>query len=557
MKIMFFVNGNRALRTAAALGCYCLRLKFVIITVMKKIFLPVLFLTFFCPGAFCAPAERYVMFFAESADMPKAVAQKIFASNRFCLTAPFDRREQMSPEIEELVSLGKIEPSLALEPEPVLSLLASIYSAGAKGQRGFSDYIDDNFESFEAYSGRRSFGMFLSSSRVSHNILYYFAQKNLSWINVDNASEKIYGAYSVDGVTSFFLYKNFPYARKDVMKWLEARKENFIPVLLTKKHLANAELMSYVIDLFDKSAYIKPASPMFVSAERKNLIEENRTLQFESVQVKASVINKLCGAASFVNDYKNSGNFNGLFYSNALNELVYLCNYKLLRGLAANKAESERMFDAAYANIFRLLGAKAPSDAELKASSGDRAQNAEEENAPHASIAASGENGASITCDGIISGAEIYVKDNSTFVKIVFENGLWNDKAGYIDVYIDMNNFENAGSTAMLAGLKGFLAPDSAWEYALRITESRAFLYRHSASEKPVLAAEFPVVGCEVSIPQKLMRGNPVNWGYQIITVSKKEDGDKIIDFLNPSSQPKSDLLNQKPFQVAAVRLNR
>jgi hypothetical protein len=469
---------------------------------------------------------------------------------------PFDRRQPMKPEIEELVSLGKIEPSMALEPEPVLSLFAFVYSAGSRGQKGFTDYMDDNFSAFENYANRSGFGMFLSSSWVSHNILYYFAQKNLPWINADNLSEKIYGVCSIDGVASFFVHKNFPKTQKDAMKWLEDRKEKFIPVLLTKKHLANAELMIYLIELFDSSVYIKPASPLFVSVEKRNLIEENSGLEFESMHLKSPIMNKLYGASLFISDYKKSGDFREHLYADALNEFVYLCNYDLLKGAAINKTESIRMFDAAYANIFRLLGGQIPSEAELKNAALTVGENAQEETVLQTAIAASGENGVSITNDGVIKGAKISIKNNSVAVKILFENGLWDEKNAFIDVYIDMNNFENAGATSMLSELKGFLAPDSAWEYALRITDSRAFFYRHSA-EKPVFVSELPVTKCEVSIPQKLMRGNPVNWGYQIIAVSKEEDGEKIVDFLNVSSQSKNDLLSQKPFQISALRLKR
>ncbi|MDR2192078.1 MAG: hypothetical protein LBO62_04295 [Endomicrobium sp.] len=515
----------------------------------------ILLLCFFYVSAFCAE-ERYVIFFAESADLPKPVAEKLYHSKRFCLVAPFKRDEQLKPEIEELVSMGKIELSLSFDPEPVLPILASVYSAGAKGNKGFSDYILDNFNAFESNANRRDFGIFLKSAWVSHNILYYFAAQKLSWINADNASEKIYGAHLIDGVAAFFLHKNFPSSQKDVMKWLGSKKEKFIPVLLTKKHLANAEFMTYVIELFDKSAYIKPSSPLFVSSVKRDLIEENSSLQFDAAPVKTSVMNKLSGAVSFVSDYKKSDDFNEQFYYNALNELVYLCNYQLLKGLASNKTESVRMFDAAYSNVFRLLGGQTPSEYKLNADKSDLSKASQEEEVFQTSVAASGENSVSITNEGIIKGTEIYLKGDYTAVKILFENALWDEKIDYADVYIDMNNFENAGTTAMLADLKGFLDPDSAWEYALRITSSRASLYRHSA-ERPVFVSEFPVEQCEVLIPKKFMRGNPLNWGYQIIAVSKKDGESKIVDFLNPSSQSKSDFINQKPFQIRAVRLKK
>lgn len=46
------------------------------------------------------------------------------------------------------------------------------------------------------------------------------------------------------------------------MKWLESKKENnIVPVLLTKKTFADVKLMEYLIDAFDNSKYIIPATP--------------------------------------------------------------------------------------------------------------------------------------------------------------------------------------------------------------------------------------------------------------------------------------------------------
>jgi len=276
---------------------------------MKKTLLAVLILAFFCGGAFGA-AERYIIFFAESADLPKAVAEKMLVSKRFCLVMPFNHQESLKPEIEELVSLGKIEPSLSLEPEPVLPLLASVYSVGAKGQKGFSDYISGNFNAFENYANRLSFGMFLKSAWVSHNIMYYFAAQKLSWINVDNAAEKIHGAYLIDGVASFFPHKNFPLAQKDVMKWLEARKETFIPVLLTKKHLSNDEFMAYIIELFDR---------------RGNQVKLLEILELREVQGRLSAI--VTRMTTLAAGTSTSLNVTNLRYDEQIPEGVFTTNY--------------------------------------------------------------------------------------------------------------------------------------------------------------------------------------------------------------------------------------
>jgi hypothetical protein len=49
-------------------------------------------------------------------------------------------------------------------------------------------------------------------------MLYYFVGLNLSWINADNIEENISGAYDIDGVVVFSLYKNFPCNQKKCYK---------------------------------------------------------------------------------------------------------------------------------------------------------------------------------------------------------------------------------------------------------------------------------------------------------------------------------------------------
>jgi hypothetical protein len=503
--------------------------------------------------------ERYIIFFTENADIPKPVVDKIYFSKRFCLAVPFETKAPIPETLEELVSCGKIEPAASFNPEPVFPILASVYSSVPKKQQSqnggdFSRYVSANFESFETGANRARFGVFLKSGDVSHNILYYFSGAKLPWINADNIDSPRKGACLIDGVTVFSLYTDFPSAQKDVMKWLQSKKDVFIPVLLSKKHLANSELMSYVVDLFDSSAYIKPASPLFLSENKYALMENQDAAQFKQPEVKSSVMRKLYSAAAVISDYGAGGNFDSLFYDNAVSELVYLCSYASVKSASSGKTEGIRMFDAAYANIFRLLGSAVPQDDGLASADKENLYKGTEDVA-HTSLSAGG-NSVSITNDGITKGAEISAKNGFTEFKIIFESGQWNEKAAFADVYIDMNNLENAGATAMLDGVKGFLSPDSAWEYALRIYDSKAFLYRDS-SDKPALIAELPVTDCSVSVPQKLIRGNPINWGYQIITVSNENGVFKIIDFLSQSSQPKSDSLNQKPFQIPAVRLKK
>ncbi|MDR1695848.1 MAG: hypothetical protein LBR69_04375 [Endomicrobium sp.] len=524
---------------------------------MKKI-LTLLFVLLFSGVSFAA-GERYIVFFAETADISQTVIDKILSSKRFCISVPVNPSEKLPEHLEELVFWGKAEPSLAFDPEPVFPVLATVYSGGTSKSgknAAFGDYVSANLGSFEENINKERFGIFLKSGLVSHNVLYYFSGLRLAWINVGNAEEKFNGIRNIDGINAFSLYRDFPNDKNKVMKWLGTKTESVIPVLLTKRQLNNYELMSYLADTFDKSKFIKPAVPLYIAGLKSDLIAADDSASFGQVSVKSGIMSKLYAAAAMINDYKDSKDFIEDFYKSAQSELVYLCSADLLRGLSQNKIMSVRMFDAAYANIPRLLGTQFSEEKEKDqvqpGEKGDLLPSAEEVSRTDVKEIPGG---IVITSSGVLTEAGVISKDNFVRVGMVFEGeeGVWNDKAEYVDMYIDMNGLDGAGSTSMIPETKGFLTPDSGWEYAVRIFPDKALLYRNT-NEGPSLITEVPVSGGAFSIPQKYVRGNPVNWGFQFIAVSESKE---IIDFLNQSLQSDGSILAVKPFQIPAVRIKK
>ena len=452
---------------------------FGIIIPMRKMLLLFIAVLFFAALPSAADG-RHIVFFAESSDIPEAVADRILSSKRFCMAISVVAGSSIPAAIEELVSLGRLEPSLVFEPEPVFPILATVYSSSEKksDRQGFNDFVTGGISAFETSANREKFGVFLNSGNVSHNILYYFAGLNLSWVNIGNMEGSFKGVYKIDGITTFSMYKNFPTAQKDIMKWLEARKETVIPVLLTKKHLRNVDFMKSLIDTFDRSQHIKPAVPLYVSLVKHDMIAEKDAVSFELLSVRPTVMTKLYSAVSFINAYRNSNDFLEYSYKNAQSELVYLCSYDLLKGVSANKTASQRMFDAAFSNIYRLLGAEAPSDKELYAKKPDIAGGdlyAGTEEVIHTEVTAIN-GGVSVENDGIVKNLTVVSNEGGINIGLSFESGQWDEKIAYVDIYIDMNNLEGAGSTAMLSGINGFLTPDSAWEYALRVSKDTVLL---------------------------------------------------------------------------------
>jgi hypothetical protein len=513
----------------------------------------------------CFSAEkRYVVFFAETADISNAVVDKIALSHRFCIVVPQDCKSTVYENLESLISVGKIEPALYLFPEPVLPIFAEISNINFKKNKNgiFENYISDILSSFINNRNKEHFGMFLSSAKMSHDLLYYFSGLGLSWINVDNIEENIYGAYYVDGIAIFSLYKNFPHSQQEVMKWLESKHEDVVPILLTKKHLQDIKFMEYIISLFDGTKYIKPATPLYITRVENTMLQK-KDISFEKVFLNPNIFEKLQLAAEAINNYADTSSFSKIIYSNAQSELVYLCEQDVLKKASSDSTHGKRMFDAAYNNIYRLLGLQTKGLLDTK--NIDEKQTVPTVDIQKASTTLiNGQTsvevvpgGVSIYNDGLLKSAQIISTDNTIKIEFSFIDDIgWRNEISFIDFYIDLNGISGIGGSSFIHGVSGFLAADSGWEYALRIYRDKAVLYKHSVDGAAIIS-NFIVNDNSVSIPTKYIRGNPDKWGLQAIVVSENANEKTIIDFFNQGSKTKAELLPAKPFQAPLVRYKR
>ncbi|MDR1433789.1 hypothetical protein [Candidatus Endomicrobiellum devescovinae] len=504
--------------------------------------------------------SRHIVFFAETSDISSVVIDKIALSNRFCMVVPQDSRASITESLEELISVGKIELALSLDPEPILPLLAEVSNANFKKKYNkngiFENYISDNLSLFVNNSNKENFGMFLSSAKMSHELLYYFSDLGLYWVNVDNIEGNVCGAYYVDGIAAFSLYKSFPYSQQEVMKWLESKSEEIIPVLLTKKHLQNVKFMEYIIRLFDASKYIKPATPLYIAKVKNNMLQQ-KDIFFEKVILNPDIDEKLQSAAKSLSNYADSSSFSKTIYSNAQNELVYLCGQDVLNGVSSDSISGRRMFDAAYNNIYRLLGLQTKGLQDSKNIDKQTAPSVDMQNTANASSVQTSveiiSGGVSIYNEGLLRLVQIASKGNVIKINLSFNGVGWNEEVSFVDFYIDLNGISGMGGSSFIYGVSGFLVADSGWEYALRIYKDKAILYKYSVDGASIIS-NLAVNDNSVSIPTKYIRGNPVKWGFQAIVVSENMGKKTIVDFLNQTSKSKYEILSLKPFQAPLVR---
>jgi hypothetical protein len=524
----------------------------------KKVFFAIIFLS---SNSFCAQS-RYIIFFANTPEVPNAVLDKITLSDRFCMVVPQDSNTTIPENFEGLISVGKVELAICLFPEPILPVFAEVSNANFKknNKNGiFENYISDNLSSFIKNINKKSFGMFLSSAKMSHDLLYYFAESGLSWVNVDNIEENICGAYYVDGITIFSLYKDLPYSQQEVVKWLESKcNEAIVPVLLTKKHLQNVKFMEYIIGLFDSSKYIKPTTPLYIAKVKDNILQQ-RGISFEKVSLNPNIFEKIQSVAQALTNYMDSPSFSETVYSNAQSELVYLCEQDVLRKVSSDSVSARRMFEAAYNNIYRLLDLQtknfndSKNVAEEMIDSIVDTQNTTDTLRGQTSVEVI-PGGVSIYNDGLLKFIQIISKDNMIKINFSFNDGdIWKEEVSFIDFYIDLNGISGMGGTYFIGGVTGFLVADSGWEYALRIYADKAILYKHSVDGAAIIS-NLIVNDNSVSIPTKYIRGNPGKWGFQAIVVSENAGQKAVVDFFNQCPKTKNELLSAKPFQVPLVR---
>jgi hypothetical protein len=482
---------------------------------IKKLIHVVLFIFLNC-AAF-GERNRYIAFFAESPDILQTVVDKMLLSERFCMTVLTNPIIGISENLEKLVSRKKIELTV---------------------------------------TNRNAFDIFLNFAEASHNILCCFAGLSLSCINADNIEENISGAYDIDSVAVFSLYKNFPYNQKDVIKWLETKRENIIPVLLTRRHLQDAKFMEYLIDFFDNSSRVKPVMPLHITEVEKNMLQQ-KNVRFKQFLANVELMEKLYSVISLIYNYADFPGFKEYAYKhNALSELTCFCSPDLLRNTSVDKSGRKKIFDATCWNICYLLGVVYPEDrksdnsahavqtGERDVSVSDRQQ----------SVVDNISNGIAIYNKGLLKLIKVVSENNNIKINFYFEDEKWNESIVFIDFYIDLNNVCGAGATSLLEGINGFLTTGSGWEYALRIYKGKAVLYKHSLDGASIVS-NLPVNGASVLIPQKYIRGNPVNWGYQAVVVSEVDGKKFITDFLNQGAKAKEVVLSEKPFQLSAVRL--
>jgi len=133
-----------------------------------------------------------------------------------------------------------------------------------------------------------------------------------------------------------------------------------------------------------------------------------------------------------------------------------------------------------------------------------------------------------------------------------------------IDIYVDLNGQPYVGTPVLLAGRGLSAAPADAWEYALSLNGTAAWLYRTQSGGTYEAAGTFSLVfegnNIHITLPREIMRGSPRRWGYQVLTMAYDQRSPQenavplqagkpgshtppVYDLIDPLDMPQSQLL--------------
>lgn len=489
--------------------------------------------------------NKTVVFFAESFDGISAkVIQKIGSSDKFCLAAAFDENKYIKQNIQDLINSYKIEPMLnMIEPYfPLIYKEINVSSSMSFDKTKKCEDILKNYKTvYRDTFSRYKHGLYLKGSAFNDEILNMFYKNNILWTMAQSEEEYQKGLFLKDGVALFVPYKNFTTSETKIKQWFNSTDNaNVVPVILTSWHIKNEQFMLALINFVNKNSSIDvqlPINAAFYGYNSKT-IKNNILLKSLSSVPKENLL-KLYLANKEIEEYGNNKN-NDEVYTILCDELSNMYSYNVINGIINNNQNSIKLFDISYTNIFRMLNKKVPNLNEFQNILADK--NSMAGNDGFCNFVKKGNSIVINNDGGFFTTFSIYKSDDG--VRFQTDSDL--NSADSIDIYIDMNNIAYTGSQKMLKPVNAFVIPENSWEFAIRITKEKIYIYKHLA-DKAELIETMPNENeiCDIKISSNILKGNPYNWNYQVVAV---KDGE-VLDFIEKKDK-KDKMFKSLPLQI-------
>ena len=381
----------------------------------------------------------------------------------------------------------------------------------------------------------------------------------IAWSNGQISDQNKWGYFENKFLVINALQEKFDNAG-DFLKWAGAQNNEVVAVVFKDKFQVTSDFLSELGKKLSGRNDIEMITPQRLMSEYEPLIQVNGEwdLAFDpSPWLKnPDLWYKLSIARSEIEKYKNSGSAKINTLDKLKDELYFLYRYDFLaRAHESQDSDDYHIFQAGLNNIYSLMDKK-EADAEGGYVQALSVQS--DTSSFHTEVTA-----ASITFYNA-GYPDTAAKLKSFRIELTKDKVIYNVQldsavaaAGTaIDIYMDLNNIPGAGLARLLPDADAFMRPQDAWEYALRIENSRAGLYIASRFNANLVKTFGVKDSYTVEVPRSMLRGNPLKWGYQAVTLKKNTRSNKyeISDFLCSDASSRARILENKPLQLNAFR---
>jgi len=493
--------------------------------------------------------NKTVVFFAETFDgVSTKVIQKIGSSDKFCLAVAFDENKYIKQNIQDLINSYKIEPMLnIIEPYfPLIYKEINISSSISFDKSKKCEDLLKNYKTiYRSTFSKYKHGLYLKGSAFNDEILKILYKYNILWTMAQSEEDSQKGLFIKNGVALFVPYKNFTTSETKIKQWFNSiDNARVIPVILSSWHIKDEQFMLALINFINKNNTLDvelPINAAFYGYNSKT-IKNNISLKSLSSIPKENLL-KLYLANKEIEEYGNNKK-NDEVYTILCDELSNMYSYNVINGILNNNQNSIKLFDISYTNIFRMLNKKTPNLNEFQNILVDKNSMAATDG--FCKFVKKG-NSIVINNDGSYF-TTFSVYKNNDFVR--FQSDVDLSTIDSVDIYIDMNNIAYTGSQKMLKPVNAFVVPENSWEFAIKITKEKIYIYKYLA-DKAELIESMPNENenCDIKITSNILKGNPFNWNYQVVVI---KDGE-VADFIE-KKEKKDKMFKMLPLQISMYK---
>lgn len=482
---------------------------------------------------------KNIVFFAETFEnVPEKVLSRMERCDKFCLSAPFDTAKYINRNIQRLITARKIEPTVKIS-EPYFPLISTeiVLSSSTvlNMTEDFKQFLQNYKDSYRSTFEKNKHGMFLSGSVLDDDVLSSFYRYNILWTTAKAEKESTKGVFFKNGVALFVSYYDIPNNNAKMRNFFSSLNAEYTPIILTEAQVKNDWFMLNLINYIEETKNITAVLPVD-AAYYLYRTKRNENLDMASVQ-DVSIENKL--KLYLADKELKESDKNSEVYQILKDEMANMYSYKVINGINTDDKSGEKLFDISYTNIFRVLNKKQPN---LKDYDDVLSQKG----------TASGKEVCKFTK---ISSKAIRINNSGEYFtaftvinsgnSVTFETNMSSEKTDYYDIYIDMNALAYAGEQRGIRPVKVFMEPEHGWEYAVRVAPEKVSVYKFIANNVELIKTFDTTSRRRVSIPSDILRGNPLNWYYQVVAI---KDGEAV-DFIETTAN-KEKLFKISPLQI-------